>query len=115
MLEKAVSIQSPNKIKKSSKSRYYFNDMIVDDNKQTLYDLFEPLDYTNITDGVQYIVVQTHQENRLDIISYEMYGDSTYWWLIAMANQMIDPFTVIRGTALKIPPISSFIVGGSLT
>ena len=114
MIEKALSVQTPVKSIRSSKSRYYFNEIYLDDKQNRVYDLFTPVDFDNVTKGVEYIIVQDYQENRLDIISYEMYGDSTYWWLIAMANKMIDPFIVIKGSALKIPPISSFVIGGSI-
>lgn len=33
-----------------------------------------------------YVVVPTECENRIDLFSYQQYGSSRYWWLIALAN-----------------------------
>lgn len=45
-------------------------------------------------------------ENRLDLISLEMYNSPIYWWIIAEANIIFDPFTEIYvGRELRIPPL----------
>lgn len=42
--------------------------------------------------------------NRPDAISYEVYGNSKFWWIIAMANDVKDPFfEFYKGRTLKIP------------
>lgn len=33
-----------------------------------------------------YVVVPTECENRIDLFSYQQYGSSRYWWMIALAN-----------------------------
>lgn len=33
-----------------------------------------------------YVVVPPECENRIDLFSYQQYGSSRYWWLIALAN-----------------------------
>lgn len=33
-----------------------------------------------------YVVVPTECENRIDLFSYQQYGSSRYWWIIALAN-----------------------------
>ena len=33
-----------------------------------------------------YVVVPAECENRIDLFSYQQYGSSRYWWLIALAN-----------------------------
>lgn len=44
--------------------------------------------------------------NRPDAIAYEVYGNSKYWWIIAMANNIKDPFfEFYKGRSLKIPNI----------
>lgn len=48
------------------------------------------------------------QRNRLDMIAYEHYMDARLWWLIAMANEIIDPFFVPPGIILKIPYLSEW-------
>jgi len=40
---------------------------------------------------------------RLDLIAFEEYGDSRYWRLLAEANGMDDPFSLVDGQLLVIP------------
>jgi nucleoid-associated protein YgaU len=46
---------------------------------------------------------QVHSGQRLDQIAYEEYGDSRYWRLLAEANGMDDPFSLVDGQLLVIP------------
>lgn len=39
----------------------------------------------NITTG-DYVVVPPQCENRIDLFSYQQYGTSRLWWIIALAN-----------------------------
>lgn len=50
-----------------------------------------------------YHIVSKSEEGRLDIISNNYYGSSSYWWAIALANNFIDPFTLNEGTMIRIP------------
>lgn len=54
----------------------------------------------------QYIV--TKELDRLDILSYEFYNDTTLWWIIARANNLPPgTFRIPAGSRLRIPfPIS---------
>lgn len=40
---------------------------------------------------------------RLDLISYKYYLTVEYWWIIATANDILDPFNLEIGTILRIP------------
>jgi nucleoid-associated protein YgaU len=40
---------------------------------------------------------------RLDVIAHKYYGDEDYWWVIALANRIMDPFTLEVGRRLRIP------------
>ena len=63
----------------------------------------------------QFCVVDKDTENRLDIISNQFYNTPRYWWVIALANYLIDPFDVPAGIQLRIPPlISLYNKGGVL-
>lgn len=47
-------------------------------------------------------------QNRLDLISLKMYNSPIYWWIIAEANFIFDPFNeVYVGRELRIPPLDS--------
>lgn len=42
-----------------------------------------------------------------DLIAYKVYGDSRYWWIIAITNEIHNPFEeLIEGSTLKILKIS---------
>ena len=51
--------------------------------------------------------VLKEEENRLDIISNKYYGSPDFYWVIAMANNFIDPFTVNAGDVIRIPVFNS--------
>jgi hypothetical protein len=52
-------------------------------------------------------IVTPQQENRLDIIANIYYSDPSFSWVIALSNDIIDPFIIKAGTTLRIPPIES--------
>lgn len=58
-----------------------------------------------VTDQDNYHVVKEKEVNRLDIISNLYYGTPNNWWMIALANNMIDPLVVNKGTMLRIPSL----------
>ena len=41
--------------------------------------------------------------DRLDTISYRVYGDPQYWWVILAANEYQIEFDIIEGEILRIP------------
>lgn len=61
-----------------------------------------------------YFRVDNISLNRLDIVAYKCYGFSTYWWVIAMANDIQDPFKLPLDTILRIPQLSSLYADGSV-
>lgn len=51
-------------------------------------------------------VLTTHtvrDGDRLDTLAYAYYGDSSLYWAIADANNIVDPLTLVRGDQLVIP------------
>jgi hypothetical protein len=86
-------------------SRYGIYRQIVDD-KDTYT---ETVNKTIIAekDSDIYHEVQMHEENRLDIISNKYYKTPDMWWVIAQANDMVDPFVLKSGTILRIPDFRS--------
>lgn len=52
-----------------------------------------------------YHIVEHNEVNRLDIISEKYYNTPDYWWAIALANNMIDPFVVNEGVMLRVPSL----------
>lgn len=62
----------------------------------------------------QYYTVTLYEKNRLDIVSNMYYSTPKYWWVIAIANNIIDPFDLPIGTNLRIPPIISIYTEGGI-
>jgi hypothetical protein len=63
-----------------------------------------PIDYSQYD---KYHEVLKEEAGRLDIISNKYYNTPVYFWIIAMANNIIDPFTVHEGEVLRIPNFNS--------
>lgn len=50
------------------------------------------------------LVVEERHLGRPDLISLDAYGDVNYWWVIMLANDIVDPFDDIKfGDELIIP------------
>lgn len=59
-------------------------------------------------------IVGVETENRLDLVSYRCYSTPKYWWVIALANYIIDPFDVPYGSTLRIPALSQLYDEGGI-
>lgn len=66
------------------------------------------------TSSDQYYTVTLEEVGRLDIISNDFYGTPKYWWVIGIANNILDAFDVPLGTTLRIPPIMSLYTEGGI-
>lgn len=76
-------------------------------------EIYQPLELkliNGITRASKYLgsyrEVTLREQNRLDVIAEDEYGDQRLFWVIALANDILDPFNVKKGTILKIPQIS---------
>lgn len=56
-----------------------------------------------ILDGVQCVEHRLSVGERLDTVAHRYYGDSDYWWVIALANRIKDPFKLTVGSMLRVP------------
>ena len=83
-------------------SRYKIYRQIVE-NDGTTY--LETVNQTPVieTESDIYHEVDITEENRLDIIANRYYNDPSLWWVIAMANDLVDPFLIKVGTIVRIP------------
>ena len=70
--------------------------------------------YIPLSNQDTYYTVTIETENRLDMISQEIYNTPRYWWVLALANYLTDPFDVPVGTTLRVPPITSLYNGGGI-
>ena len=60
------------------------------------------------------IEVSERQKGRIDLVAYDNYGNSDFWWVILVFNKLRDPFNIPRGLSLKVPSISELYADGSL-
>jgi hypothetical protein len=74
-------------------------------------DCFDPLTSTMIEEiealeqeGITKIRVE---ENRPDLLSYRLYGDTQYWWVIMFYNRIYDWEDVTIGSFIKYPSLSA--------
>jgi len=49
------------------------------------------------------IFITSNSETRLDILALEYYGNSSYWWVIAKANNIGFGYYVPFGEQIRIP------------
>lgn len=63
--------------------------------------------FVDESDSDSIFIVDVETTNRIDLISFRCYTTSKYWWVIALANYIIDPFDIPYGTALRVPPLTS--------
>ena len=79
----------------------------TDSNNKTSSTYLETYNQVEIpeTSEDQYHVVTESEVNRLDLISNKFYGTPNNWWMIAIANNFIDPFVVNEGAMIRIPSL----------
>ena len=54
-----------------------------------------------------YVVKDDKYFQRIDLISYEVYGDPSLWWIIAKRNKIKNPYgDITLGMELKIPDLN---------
>ena len=56
-------------------------------------------------DNIPHNVVTWKETDRMDALASDLLGDSTYWWVICLMNDLVNPFSydLLPGTLLKIP------------
>ena len=70
---------------------------------QTALEWWERQNFVSNSDDSSY-VVERQFAGRLDLIAATYLGEPRYWWLIAMHNNILDPYNeVVEGTVLFIP------------
>lgn len=56
------------------------------------------------------ILIVTEEDDRLDLLAYQFYGDSQLWWVIATYNNLTDIDTKLEpGLQLRIPVRASVV------
>lgn len=60
------------------------------------------------------ILVKQEEEGRPDMVSYRVYGNPFYAWVIMQRNGVLDPFTIKPGKYLYIPDLNGLKKDGTL-
>lgn len=81
----------------------YQNIPIIKSNK--LQRMYATSRYPEVPLSESDIYVYTSQGDRYDILALQYYGDSSLWWVIAIANPNIDLMTLVipQGVQIRIP------------
>lgn len=96
-------------------SRYMKTRLILDEETNILHHETVSNYIIKESDEDKFITITNNNENRLDVIAYNQYGNVKFWWVIAIANNIIDSFTEIPvGTVLRIPPIPNLYKNGNI-
>jgi hypothetical protein len=82
-------------------SRYDNNETKKTIDGRTVY---KSIIYPNIPLRDDDVYVATETGDRLDTLAHQFYNDSSYWWIIASANNIHNAvFAFTEGTILRIP------------
>ena len=111
--EQFTSIEYLQKILYKNASRYKNLRTIQDDDGKIYHETWFQKVIEHTAED-QYFTVTIDEQNRLDIIALKYYNTPRYWWVIALANYIIDPFDVPIGTKLRIPPLASLYNKGGV-
>lgn len=67
------------------------------------YELIDPVNSEFRSNDIIYSV---NNGDTLISISFDLYGDARYWWLLADFNKIFDPYEqLIAGTQLRAPSL----------
>lgn len=87
-------------------SRCKFYEKVTVDNIPQLDFLYTEINEFLPKSPVGYFVVTESDVGRIDKISYSIYHNSAYWWIICLQNNIINPFSELSvGQVLEIPAI----------
>lgn len=50
-------------------------------------------------------ITVTTQVNRPDLLSYDIYGDVQYWWILMLYNGLISPLELTAGLNINFPSL----------
>lgn len=98
--------------KENRTSRYRTQKRLLNDEDEQYIETYDGIDIKKSNTDSFYIVEKGF-ENRLDLISFKYYNNPLFYWIIAEASGIIDPFNVPAGTVLRIPDKQSLYgIGG---
>jgi hypothetical protein len=88
------------------RSRYQFC-RLYSTEKGALYWGTRPPVKIPLSDNDTFHRVTQAEERRIDLLAHKYYGDVRLWWIIAEANNVINPISLKPGRVLRIPSIET--------
>lgn len=83
-------------------SRYNHTKILTKSDTKRKY--FESIIYPKVKPSDRDTYIISEQGDRLDVLAKTYYGDSSLWWIIAVANNINDAvFYIDGGIQLRIP------------
>ena len=69
------------------------------------YVFWDGVEYPEIPydDGDTYITLTRQQATRIDLLAYDYYGESNYFWVILLANNLDYPTDMYEGMVIRMP------------
>lgn len=87
-------------------SRCKFYEKTIVDNINQLDFLDTQLNDFIVKNPIGYYTVTQSDIGRIDRISYALYGNSAFWWVLCLHNNISDPFSELSiGQVLEVPNI----------
>jgi hypothetical protein len=80
-----------------------FMEWVNDNHDPITSNLFE--DIRKIQSGGSYTI--QGENGRPDLVSYEIYGDTQYWWILLVYNSLTTFNTFTNGEAINFPSLSA--------
>lgn len=81
-------------------SRLRFTELLTIDGVE----FWDMVDFPTVPEQTDDLHYQTNAVDRLDTLAHRFYGNSIYWWIIAVANDMdLIEVELNVGTLLRIP------------
>lgn len=89
-----------------STSRYKKTDILKDSEGVEFLESWRNIKIS-LNENDRFHQVGPGEKNRIDIIAYNYYDNTTLWWVIALANNIDNPFELKVGEVLRIPTLNS--------
>lgn len=53
-------------------------------------------------ESYKYISTKWNDDYTWNILSYRVYGNASYFWLLMMVNEIVDPYGIENGDTIKV-------------
>lgn len=106
-MSKIINSYYDNRVFKYDKSRYRKLKRLLEDNGELYIESYEPNNPIPKQADDSYHIITLADMNRLDLVSQQYYSSPFFWWVIAEASEINDPFNIPLGTVLRIPSMSN--------